>query len=189
MKSLFYGEHETIIQLVNHFFKRKFNGKNCEVYSNSNEHINVKEIWSKIISDFVITIKAGKKAEQFHFEFQTKYDSSMSMRMFEYGLNIAKKFANKNQGTILMYPSQALLYLERDDSIGDSVTVTLTANQKFVYEVPVFRVWEFKIEKLISDKLYILMPTALLRFRKSPLIENFYTMCKLLLFIAPRFSE
>ncbi|MBW6411565.1 hypothetical protein [Clostridium weizhouense] len=106
----------------------------------------------------------------YHLEFQTKNDSTMVIRMFEYGFKKGKEQAgNRDDFKTIYFPKQKVIFIERNNNIkGDiKLKIVLSDKQSFIYSVPVMKYWEYTDKELIENKMYPLLPLQLFNLRKE----------------------
>ena len=104
LKSLFTVSKKVLIKMMNSIFKENFDEENTEITFENNEFI-VQE-YDIIRGDLFLRLSKDSKPYHYHIELQTKNDSSMIIRMFEYGFNKAKelaKYENHNGDDIKVY--------------------------------------------------------------------------------------
>ena len=104
-------------------------------------------------------------------EFQTKNDSTMVIRMFEYGFKKATENATLNSidGIRTIYfPKQKVIFFEENKNIEDSLDLNIVFpdDKVVLYSVGVMKYWEFTDEDLINKKMYPLIPLQLFNLRK-----------------------
>jgi len=95
----------------------------------------------------------------------------MALRVFEYDFGKAKDDAlqsHKGGGALVLYmPESLVVHLERHASIPDSYRLSIVFRSGHVeeYEVGVFKLWEHGIERLVAEKLYMLLPLTVFSLR------------------------
>lgn len=121
LKLLFQGlSKKPRIDLINGLFGESFREEQCIIEDNSTESIDA-DLNNKFIADFKVTVTEGSDVKRFHVEFQTRNDSSMVVRMFTYGFQMAEKTPLKiGDELVYEFPHQLVLYLERDDKVLDT---------------------------------------------------------------------
>ncbi len=122
---------------------------------------------SSIRSDITVLIA---NRDIYHFECEIGYDGSMIVRMYEYDTHIALSYPpNLTSNMELNYPRSAVLYLQDNPGIPDTLTCTLHLPDNTVceYKVPAVKVQSYTLEDIKSKHLYILIPFLPLRFRKE----------------------
>ncbi|MGB8957161.1 MAG: hypothetical protein WCC10_17450 [Tumebacillaceae bacterium] len=170
MKALFNLSKRPTLDLLNGLFGEHFTLEEAEIIRKNTEFVPAD--MNVIVADWIIQVTQGGQARQFHVEFQTYDQSSMVVRMFEYGFQIAKEAAAKEANLlILRYPQQLVLYLERDDSIAEEISCIVEfppyeEQNKFEYKVPVKKFWNISVEEL-KDSLYALIPFHVFTARKQ----------------------
>ena len=171
LKSLFSSSSKVLINLLNGIFDENFKEDEVSISISNNEFIG--QNFDVIIGDkfFEINDFNDKKA-YYHLEFQTKNDSTMVIRMFEYGFKKAAENAtlNSTDGIRTIYfPKQKVIFFEENKNIKDSLDLNIVFpdEQVILYSVEVMKYWEFTDEDLINKKMYPLIPLQLFNLRKE----------------------
>lgn len=122
---------------------------------------------------FELSNNDSKKQVNYHLEFQVKNDTSMVIRMFEYGFNKSKETAKKYSGydeiKTLYFPKQKVIFFEENKNIEEclKLKIVFPNNQEYIYSVDVIKYWDFTDEELIKRKMYPLIPLQLFSLRKE----------------------
>ena len=171
LKSLFSTSDKVLINLLNGIFDENFREDEVSISIANNEFIG--QNFDIIIGDkfFEIGDFNGKKA-YFHLEFQTKNDSTMVIRMFEYGFKKAAENSilnAKNGIKTIYFPRQKVIFFEENKNIEDSLDLNIVFpdDKVVLYSVGVMKYWEFTDEDLINKKMYPLIPLQLFNLRKE----------------------
>ncbi|OPJ59774.1 hypothetical protein [Clostridium oryzae] len=166
LKSLFTSSNKVMLDFINNAFNEEYTYDTELVFEN-NEFPTCG--FDMIRADMIIKV-LGKKQVVYHVEFQTKKDADMAIRMFEYGFHKAKKEAEHQKNTEELYfPKQLVIYIEENNSIEDELNllVVFPDGTEADYNVPVIKNWEYDARKLIENKLYVLLPLQILKYRKK----------------------
>lgn len=69
----------------------------------------------------------------------------------------------------LRFPKQAIIFLERNNTIGDSIALeVIFPNETCVtYEIPTLKLWDFTATTLFNNHMYNLMPLIVFLHRKE----------------------
>lgn len=95
----------------------------------------------------------------YHLEFQTRNDSTMVIRMFEYGFKKGKEqSSNRDDFKTIYFPKQKVIFIERNKNIKDVIKlkIVLPDEQSFIYSVPVMKYWEYTDKELIENRVSII---------------------------------
>ena len=121
---------------------------------------------SSIFADIVLRI-AG--ADIYHLECQMEKEDRISVRMYEYDVNISllygRKEDEKAQG--LRFPASIILYLGTNGTVPDKecCRIVMPDNSEITYTVPVIKVQNYSLLKIKENHLTIFLPYTFLRFR------------------------
>jgi len=153
-----------VVNFINGIFNRNF-PKDSKLTYNWTE--NIKNSLEKTIADTIITVN---DAEKFHAEAQINSDSTIALRVFDYGYQDALKYKKvENNRIILEFPQSKVIFLEHNSNTPDTVVLELNfRNQgKFEYNIPTMKFLNYSIEELNKQHLVILLPLYLLKLRKE----------------------
>ncbi|MGL4848659.1 MAG: coiled-coil domain-containing protein [Clostridium sp.] len=169
LKFLFTTSNRVLIKLLNGLFNENFNEDEVNISISGNEFIedNLDTIKGDM---FYTALKKNNEKINYHIEFQTKNDSSMVIRTFEYGFKKAKEESiNEKKMKTIYFPKQKVIFFEENKNIEDSLKMRIVfPNEKeYIYEVEVMKYWEYTTEDLIAKKLYPLIPLQLFNLRKE----------------------
>lgn len=170
LKLIFTSDGLALIQFVNSVFKTNY-PKEAVVIIEGSEFID-SDTYEYIFGDLYFSINGDK----FHFEFQTKYQKVMAIRMFQYGTskaleNAHQHFENDDDDSPIIFtlPRPLVMYLEYNPNIGDTLDaiIRVSGNSKQLeFTIPVLKMWEYSIDRLVNESLYLLLPYALMKYRK-----------------------
>ena len=83
LKSLFAVSKKVLITMMNSLFKENFDVEMTEITFENNEFVS--DDYDIIRGDLFLKISKENKPYHYHIELQTKNDTTMVIRMFEYG--------------------------------------------------------------------------------------------------------
>ena len=153
-----------VVNFINGIFGKSFPADSKLTY---NWTENIKNSLEKTIADTIITVN---DSEKFHAEAQINSDSTIALRVFDYGYQDALKYKKiENDKIILEFPQSKIIFLEHNSNTPDTVILELKfRNQgKYEYKIPVIKFLSYSIEELNNRHLVILMPLYLLKLRKE----------------------
>lgn len=175
LKFLFSTSSKVLVQLLNGIFEEDFNIDEVELTVSNNEF--VEDDLGILRGDmFFDLLNKNRDKVSYHIEFQTKNDSTMIVRMFEYGLKKGKEQLNIYKGfddiKTIYFPKQKVIFFEQNKNIEDILKLKLVFpnEQEIIYTVQVMKYWEYSDEQLREKKMYPLMPLQLFNLRKE--LEN-----------------
>jgi len=162
-----------VINFINGIFGKTF-PKNSKLTYNWTE--NIKNSLEKTIADTIITVN---DTEKFHAEVQINSDSTIALRVFDYGYQDALKYRKaKNDRIILEFPQSKVIFLEHSSNTPDEVILELSFGKQgsFEYRIPTMKFLDYSVDDLNKRNLVILLPLYLLKLRreieKEPSTEN-----------------
>ena len=120
----------------------------------------------KRITDSNFSI-GGETTTRYHFECQSTEDGSLTLRLFEYGAQIALSMADysKEESTFI-FPHAAVLYLRTENTTPSSIKMKiLTPGGDVSYEIPVVKVQDYGLEEIFEKRLLFLLPYYFLRYQ------------------------
>ena len=91
LKSLFAVSKKVLITMMNSLFNENFDVKMTDITFENNEFVT--DDYDIIRGDLFLKLCRGKKPYHYHIELQTKNDSTMVIRMFEYAFKKAKEIS------------------------------------------------------------------------------------------------
>lgn len=153
-----------VVNFINGIFGRNFPTDSKLTY---NWTENIKNSLEKTIADTIITVN---DTEKFHAEVQINNDSTIAMRVFDYGYQDALKYKKiETDRIILEFPQSKVIFLEHNNSTPNSIILELRfKNQgKYEYTVPTMKFLDYSIDELNNQHLVILLPLYLLKLRKE----------------------
>ena len=146
------------VALVNLVFKKEYQkdvhitNLNTETYNKDN---------SKIIFDTSFIIDGIT----YHFECQYTNDGAMVFRMFEYDFHIALADAKRtNNFKEFTFPNSCVFYILPKESMPASLDMKINFQDGFYnYKVPVIRLYDYELEDIEQNGLYLFLPYEILR--------------------------
>ncbi len=104
--------------------------------------------------------------QRYHIECQCKPDGSVIVRVFEYATQIAISTAeSETDNTSFNLPKSGILYLHSTKNTKEhTITVVAPNGKKLSYAVPVIRMYDYSLEKLIDKRLWFLIPFYFFNF-------------------------
>ena len=153
-----------VVNFINGIFGRDF-PKDSKLTYNWTE--NIKNSLEKTIADTIITVN---DTEKFHAEVQINSDSTIAMRVFDYGYQDALKYRKvENDRIILEFPQSKVIFLEHNSNTPDTVILELRFGNQggFEYKIPAMKFLDYSIDELNRQNLVILLPLYLLKLRKE----------------------
>ena len=170
LKMLFSSSNKVLVKLLNSLFNEDFKENEVEITISNNEFIE--ESLDVLRGDmfYTATNNCSNKKANYHIEFQTKNDSTMVIRTFEYGFRKARDEANNEDDIKTIYfPKQKVIFFEENKSIEDSLKLKIVFPDggNYIYIADVMKYWEYSNEELLEQKLYPLLPLQLFSLRKE----------------------
>ena len=160
-----------LIPLVNEAFQTDY-PLDADVKLYNNEFFITTGNDQKRITDSNFSIN-GEITIRYHFECQSTEDGSLTLRLFEYGAQIALTMADysKDESTFI-FPHAAVLYLRTENATPSSIRMKIvTPGGDVSYEIPVVKVQDYGLEEIFEKKLLFLLPYYFLRY-KLELLER-----------------
>lgn len=170
LKYLFSTSNKVLINLLNGIFDENFKEDEVSLTISNNEFIG--ESLDVIRGDMFFEIsKLNNQKTCYHLEFQTKNDSTMIIRMFEYGFKKGRETQsiNLNDVKTIYFPKQKVIFFEENKNINNSLDLNIVfpSGENILYSVDVIKYWEYTEEELIRKKMYPLIPLQLFNLRKE----------------------
>ena len=152
-----------LIPVINEIFKTDYNEKELVTLAN-NEHIKLN--LKPIDTDSCIRIRD----KYYHIECQSNPDGEMIIRMLEYDFFIAlEKNRQLKDKDVIEFPQSAVLYLRNTSRTPNhlNVTVRFADGFEYPYKVPVIKVKEYSLQKILEKKLMFFVPYYIMRYENS----------------------
>jgi len=160
---------KVLITMMNSLFKENFDTDITEISFENNEFAS--DDFDIIRGDLFLRISKENKPYHYHIELQTKNDTGMVIRMFEYGFNKAKELAKydvKNPEEVVIFiPKQLVIFVEQNKNIEDELKMRLIFpdGQEIKYTVPTLKYWEYSDIDIMKSKMYPLLPLQVFKLR------------------------
>ena len=154
-----------LIPLVNEAFQTNY-PLDADVKLYNNEFFITTGNDQKRITDSNFSIN-GETTVRYHFECQSTEDGSLTLRLFEYGAQIALTMADysKDESTFI-FPHAAVLYLRTETTTPSSIKMRIvTPGGDVSYEIPVVKVQDYGLEEIFEKRLLFLLPYYFLRYQ------------------------
>ncbi len=158
-----------LIPLVNEAFQTDY-PLDVDVKLYNNEFFITTGNDQKRITDSNFSINE-ETTVRYHFECQSTEDGSLTLRLFEYGAQIALSMADysKEESTFI-FPHAAVLYLRTENTTPYSIKMhIITPGGDVSYEIPVLKVQDYGLEEIFEKKLLFLLPYYFLRYQLESL--------------------
>lgn len=152
-----------LIPVINEIFKTNYKEEELVTLAND-EHIklNLKPI------DTDSCIKLRDK--YYHIECQSNPDGEMVIRMLEYDFFIAlEKNRQLKDKDVIEFPQSAAIYLRNTSRTPNhlNITVRFADGFEYPYKVPVAKVKEYSLQKILEKKLMFFVPYYIMRYENS----------------------
>ena len=154
-----------LIPLVNEAFQTDY-PLDADVKLYNNEFFITTGNDQKRITDSNFSIN-GETTIRYHFECQSTEDGSLTLRLFEYGAQIALTMADysKDESTFI-FPHAAVLYLRTENTTPSSIKMRIvTPGGDVSYEIPVVKVQDYGLDEIFEKRLLFLLPYYFLRYQ------------------------
>jgi hypothetical protein len=169
-----------IIDFLNSIFKDNlsYNAKisygNTEIINDKlklNTSISQRKNYITFHADLYLRVEDNKETYEYAIEFQTVFDKEIAIRVFRYSFEraISLDYYREKNRIILNFPEPYLILIEEDKDVGDTLTLELRVPKRDSYEfdIRVLRYWNYDLEKLYEENLYLLYPLQIFRLRKE----------------------
>lgn len=125
LKFLFSTSKKVLVNLLNGIFEENFNSDEVQLSVSNNEFIM--DTFDMLRGDVFFDILNNEYEKvSYHLEFQTRNDSTMVIRMFEYGLKKDKEQAgNKDNFKTIYFPKQKVIFFEENKNIDDIIKLRI----------------------------------------------------------------
>lgn len=149
-----------IIPVINEIFHENYQGNETITFHVNEHYINGQDMQlEKRVTDNCFTVQ-GEVKKNYHIECQSTSDSSMLVRMFEYGTQIALD-EGKTQKNVLEveFPHSAILFLRSTRNTPDKLKINMkTPGGNVSYDVPVMKIKEYSLDEIFKRNLLFLIP-------------------------------
>ncbi|MCD8097165.1 MAG: hypothetical protein LUE31_03825 [Lachnospiraceae bacterium] len=151
---------QLIIPVVNEVFHEDYSGAEEIVFSQNEHFLNQQDgRQEKRITDTSFTI-VGVERRKYLMECQSRPDSSMLIRIFEYVTQIALDEGELDRESLqVTFPRSAVLFLRNNRNTPDSMEIWIrTPGDETLYEVRVMRLTDYTLETIFQKSLLFLFP-------------------------------
>lgn len=149
-----------IIPVINAVFGEQYSGEE-EITFSPNEHFLNRQGGNEDerITDSSFTIH-GKEMKKYHMECQSSSDSSMLVRFFEYGTQIALDEGEIRGNTLTVtLPHSAVLFLRCSASTPDMLKIRIeTPGGAVEYDIPAIKSQRYTLQEIFEKNLLLLIP-------------------------------
>lgn len=158
-----------ILPVLNEVFEESYKGDE-EIIFFPNEHFLNRQDGeeSERITDTSFKV-LGTKEKKYHWECQSRPDSSMLVRLFEYDAQIALDQGEITGDTLIVtFPHSAVLYLRSTKATPDEMTVEIrTPGAEASYRIPVMKSQNYTADEIFEKKLLFLIPFHIFSHEKD----------------------
>lgn len=157
-----------LLPVLNEVFGEHYTGEEYIDFS-PNEHFLNRQAGEeeKRITDTSFTVH-GTERKRYLFECQSRPDSSMLVRIFEYSTQIALEEGTLEGNTLRVeIPHCAILYLRSSRFTPDKLQIQInTPGGTVVFDVHAMKLQEYTIEEIFEKKLSMLIPFYIFSYEK-----------------------
>ena len=166
-KSLLYGPGNLVIELINEMFGTHYTRED-KITFHQNEFLSQKE--GKKIDDSNFTISSLRFSKDYHIECQSYGNGEISVRLFEYDIDIAIDNSTIEDGTLTVrLPQSGVLFLRgKGKRSGIKVRLIAPNDKEVSYEVKTLYMRDYTVDDLLEKDLYFLFPYFLFTYDQSP---------------------
>lgn len=169
LKFLFSTSKKVLVNLLNGIFEENYRSDEVNLSVSNNEF--VMDTFDTLRGDvFFDILNSESEKISYHLEFQTRNDSTMVIRMFEYGFRKAKEQSRNNDDfKTIFFPKQKVIFFEENRNIKDIIKLKIVfpSDDTFLYSVPVMKYWEYSDKELLENRMYPLLPLQLFNLRRE----------------------
>lgn len=170
LKYLFNVSNKVLVNLLNALFDENFAEDEVNISIGNNEFIEHSLDVLRGDMFYDVLDKEGNMKPGYHIEFQTKNDSTMVIRTFEYGFRKARDGASSIDSIKTIYfPKQKVIFFEENKNIENELKLRIVFpdDSEYMYEVGVMKYWQYSKEEILEKKMYPLIPLQLFNLRKE----------------------
>ena len=154
---------DLLIPFVNHIFGEKYDKSAVIKRLRNEEYIEHSDnSLEKRVTDSSFEIKFQDISKRYHLECESsRYDGSILVRIFEYDSQIARTDSDGDHIRVrFRFPHSGLLILRRSKNTPETAIIELEMpnGKETSYEIPVLRMWDYSIDDIFANKLYMLIP-------------------------------
>ena len=158
-----------LIPIINEAFGEHYTGKE-EIVFRQNEHFLRQQgpHEQKRISDSSFQI-IGLVSKSYLLECQSKPDSSLLVRIFEYITQTALDEGEVTSNRLLVeIPNAAILFLRSTSNTPDRMTIEMhTPGGTVSFDVQILKMVNYSLDTIFEKKLYFLIPFYIFLYRNS----------------------
>lgn len=168
---------DLLIPVINEIFGTNYS-IDAKVLFGQNEHFinTIEGELEKRITDssFRIVERAGKTSGKYLIECQSKPDSTMVVRIFEYATQIAldENVIVGNRMTVEI-PCAAILFLRNNNNTPDKLEIEIvTPGGTVLFDIPSMKLASYNIGNIFEKELYFLIPFSCSTEKRFSLIAR-----------------
>ena len=149
-----------VIPVINEIFGKHYRGDE-KIIQRPNEHFLNRQGGEeeRRITDSVFAI-VGETVDRYLFECQSRPDSSMLVRIFEYSVADAAETGELiGNRLVVTIPQAAVLYLRSRRNTPNQMEIVMnTPGGSVSFPVPLMKMKDYRLENIFEKKLYFLLP-------------------------------
>lgn len=149
-----------IIPVINAIFGEQYTGDEKIIFSPNEHFLNQQDgNEDERITDSSFEIQ-GKEIKKYHLECQSRPDSSMLVKFFEYGTQIALDEGEIKGNTLTVtLPHSAVLFLRCRASTPDTLKNRIeTPGGTVEYDIPAMKTQHYTLQEIFDKNLLLLIP-------------------------------
>ena len=149
-----------IIPVINEVFHEHYRGDETITFHKDLHYMNGQDgEGEKRVTDNCFDI-LGETKKTYHVECQSTSDSSMLVRMFEYGTQIALDEGKiENDVMEVEFPHATVLFLRSNRNTPDKMRIHMTTpGGEVSYDIPVMKVQRYSLKEIFEKDLLFLIP-------------------------------
>ncbi len=161
-RTLVHDFPQLLVSFVNELFAESY-GKDARVEFLQDVHEQNQpdgSIEKRTTDTYFRIVDEHGNSRKYHIECQSSADSSMLVRIFEYGAQIALDDAEKSESKIVLeLPHAAVLFLRSTAKTPDKMEIEIkTPGGSISYGIPVAKMKSYTIDMMLKKRLLILLP-------------------------------
>ncbi len=161
-RTLVHDFPQLLVSFVNELFTESY-GKDVRVEFLQDVHEQNQldgSIEKRTTDTYFRIVDEHGNCRKYHIECQSSADSSMLVRIFEYGAQIALDDAEKSASRIVLeLPHAAVLFLRSTANTPDKMEIEIkTPGGSVSYGIPVAKMKSYTIDIMLKKRLLILLP-------------------------------
>ncbi len=157
-----------LLPVLNEVFGEHYTGEEYVDFSPNEHFLNRQDgEEEKRITDTSFTVH-GMKRNRYLFECQSRPDSSMLIRIFEYSTQVALDEGKLEGNTLRVeIPHCAILYLRSSRFTPDKLQIQInTPGGEVAFDVHAMKLQEYTIEEIFDKQLFMLIPFYIFTYEK-----------------------